>query len=366
MKRHILKLGICILGALSLLLAWVVRKDYRWQKTYILEQDVIYDTDRYGDLFLMNGIWDFGEKLPPRQTDYFQYTKHPNESDILLFGDSFLYKLRFRSIPEWLEDTSKFSVSFCKDYYPLTTLQDSGYTDTSEKVIIYQMVERYIPLYFHKRHPLPVELQWHALNSNLQTTNESERSLSYQMNNFFSADWEHSYEFILTRGKIFHSMTSILATLKFHIYGKISYLTPYYSLGDISMVYFYESTNQSMGSFFYPHSEETVSHIVDNIEHLQNELRSRYNLRLVFFPVPNKISIYHEGVIDQPYNDFLPLLYKELESREIPVIDVLNEMKNADDLLYYPTDTHWNERGNEIGMFRTLQMLDTLGVNWRK
>ena len=62
-------------------------------------------------------------------------------------------------------------------------------------------------------------------------------------------------------------------------------------------------------------------------------------------PIPDKISIYGHYVTDQPYDGFVPRLCDALEQHQIPVIRLYEDFKASPEVLYFPTDTHWNPKG---------------------
>ncbi len=67
---------------------------------------------------------------------------------------------------------------------------------------------------------------------------------------------------------------------------------------------------------------------------------------------------------DDKYNDFIPRLYAGLEKRGIPVVPVYSDFINADTVLYYGTDTHWNQEGRDIAVHDILEVLDS--INYKK
>ncbi len=66
---------------------------------------------------------------------------------------------------------------------------------------------------------------------------------------------------------------------------------------------------------------------------------------MVFMAIPSKYTIYHTLINDDPYNDFLPRLYAGLEGAGYPCIRLYEDFMNADEVLYYGTDTHWTGKG---------------------
>ena len=95
---------------------------------------------------------------------------------------------------------------------------------------------------------------------------------------------------------------------------------------------------------------------------MQQQLQERYNIELIFLPIPNKISIYHNLVTDRAYNNLLPRIYEGLAQRNVKCIDVYHPFLSAPETLYYSTDTHWNKAGVDYALNASLHYLDSIGV----
>jgi hypothetical protein len=82
---------------------------------------------------------------------------------------------------------------------------------------------------------------------------------------------------------------------------------------------------------------------------------------MIFLPIPSKYTIYHKVVNDDPYNKFLPRLFAGLEERDVPYIDLYSEYIKHDEILYYGTDTHWNQKGVDIALVKLVEKLNSCG-----
>lgn len=80
---------------------------------------------------------------------------------------------------------------------------------------------------------------------------------------------------------------------------------------------------------------------------------------MVFMGIPSKYTIYHTLLNNDPYNNFLPRLYKGLEERGVPCISLYEDYIGKKEVLYYGTDTHWNEKGLSIAINNTVELLHT-------
>ncbi|GAA4276510.1 alginate O-acetyltransferase AlgX-related protein [Aquimarina mytili] len=85
-------------------------------------------------------------------------------------------------------------------------------------------------------------------------------------------------------------------------------------------------------------------------------------VEFVFFPIPNKETVYFDLVPLDKQPDFLEKLYVELKKRNIHTINAIalfNQQRHTE-LLYHFDDTHWNEHGIEIAAKRITKLLSEL------
>ena len=101
-------------------------------------------------------------------------------------------------------------------------------------------------------------------------------------------------------------------------------------------------------SFYAPHDDALVSAIADNVEKTAEKLRSDYGAELIFLPIPSRYTIYHRFARADPYDDFLPRLYKELARRKVAYVDLYDPFLSSRESVFFPTDVHWNGRGITI------------------
>ena len=150
-----------------------------------------------------------------------------------------------------------------------------------------------------------------------------------------------------------------VGTFAFRWFGIISNATPVYSLNHPFLFYVEETTGQETG-YYFPHSDSVIVAIAENLEMMNDALQRHYNAQLVFMPIPNKYTIYHTLVNSDTYDDFLPRLCGEAERRGVRTIQLFQRFKDSKDILYFPTDSHWNERGMMIALDETLKVLRSL------
>ncbi len=117
------------------------------------------------------------------------------------------------------------------------------------------------------------------------------------------------------------------------------------------MLFFYEETDLSLATSFYaPHDDQFISRASENIAILAGELRRRYNVRLMLLPVPNKFTVYSRFVCRDSYDELIPRLISALKTRGIQAVDILTLFRSQTDMVYFSTDTHWNEQGMKLAV----------------
>jgi hypothetical protein len=315
-----------------------------------------WENTKYGELYNFNRIAHFKEDLPPSTIKYRYTPKHPDlkAADIITFGDSFFDFTRITTFPERLGDTLHKRVYYSRYDYPLNELAENNYAKGNPKVLLYETAERYIPVRFSK----PQE------NEYIRDTRSNFRKLMVVIwHKVFIKDSEVSYSLLLTRSYISEKVYSMIATLKFDALGYIAETTPVYSLKQkVPWLFYYEEVNKDVTSFYYKHSDEDIERYCNNIADLRNKLKDRYNLDMLFMPVPCKYTIYHKFVNQDAYNNLLPRIYKGLEKRGVPVIKLYDDFIQSKEILYFGTDTHWNKKGLDLALDKTLNYINKTGT----
>jgi hypothetical protein len=164
-----------------------------------------------------------------------------------------------------------------------------------------------------------------------------------------------TFYYLLQENFVNSFITEKISTIEFKLFKKTSPLTPKYSLNP--KLLFYQSEVD-----FYQHSpsESQIQAIADNYKYLSDQLKSQYNINLLVIPMPTKYTIYHQLAGDQTINNFLPDLYQELTKRKVKFVDLYHPFLQSSDLLYLPSDTHWNKAGITLGVNETLKTLKPL------
>ncbi len=222
------------------------------------------------------------------------------------------------------------------------------------KYILIETAERFL----HDR----FELQQESIHS--RDTRSDIRKKAGKIRDFiFPEDTELLYSQLLNRSYFTTDMYSLISTLKFDLFGYITVTTPkYYLQNDRPWLFGGIQVNDTPRSFYYQHTQEEIDNYCDNIASLASELKSNYNLEMVFMVIPSKYSIYHTLLNNDTYNNFIPRIDEGLKLRGVPMIELYDEFIAQRDslLLYYGTDTHWTEEGLNITLSKTMNLLDTL------
>jgi len=106
---------------------------------------------------------------------------------------------------------------------------------------------------------------------------------------------------------------------------------------------------------------DKVDSIVQRVKSYK-ELLSKLGIRFIFFPLPDKETVYWYELPAKTRPVFLKQLIKKLKNEGIEVIDVLsvfeNSYKNHGALLYHTDDSHWNSSGVRLAVATTMELLN--------
>jgi len=361
MSTRVLKILIIITGALGLYAFLAVRSELLFNLTF--REKVIpeyWENTKYGELYYFNHIKNFREEgMPATRVKYRHTDKHPalQEADVLIFGDSFMDFSRMVTFPERLSDTLNAKVyyeRFFDDHRPLITLGEAGYKNSTPKIMIYESAERYIPHRFSNPH----------IEESLPSGSEfGVKQLANSVIDWiFLEDAEVKLTTMLNRSILTTDIHSLINTFKFNTFGYIPSTTPDYAFDDKKpWLFYYEEVNEDSTSYYYQFTDEQINTYCDNIAGLAATVKQKYNLDMVFMPLPSKYTVYHKLINDDPYNNFLPRLFEGLSERGVTFVNVYDDYKSSDEILYYGTDTHWNQKGLDIALDETLEVVEGIG-----
>ena len=344
--------AIYIGGILALLVFFVTKSERLMERLTVGEYS-------HGDLYRFAQVKRFKAKLPD-DVPARKGQRDPAACDVLVSGDSFFeFKYGHAPFPEVLEKEMGRSVYFFSTVNqpafanPFNFFKQSGIKADKERIFLLEHTERHLVRYFSE--PLVPEPS--------RTVSEDGPLKRWQER--WITKTEKNYEYFFKHSDLTAPFMEVFSTALFEIFGIISRDTPVYSKKPSFLFFREEVSPLSQGSFYWPHDDALVKRMADNIEKMKNDLRSIYNVKLVFLPVPNKYTIYSGLVNDDPYDDFLPRLTAELEKRGVMTVNIYEKYKNSEEILYYPQDSHWNLKGFSIAMDEAKTVLAKAGLDGR-
>jgi hypothetical protein len=348
MKEKALKIVVFGLGFICLAVFILIRTG-DWAK-FILSDKY----DKYSDLYNLSHIQSFREELPAiidsriEDGQYGGFRTKPNHSkindaDILTFGDSYFFFPYHTTFSERLSNDLNKKVFVEFERNPFKTLKEQSYKKGKQKFLIYELGERQIASLFMNKVNIDPEIK----------ISKEKKPFFKTLNTQFA---EIRYNKILQQNILTGDLYTKIATLKFKMFGSISEYTPFYDEKSKFMFYS-ETVNDKRTSYFYDFKKDEITRIANNIVYLDNQLKELYNLQLVLMPIPSKITIYDYKVDLYQYNNLLPQIYSELKNRGILYVDLYNPYKMSDEILYYATDTHWNEKGIDLALKATINTI---------
>jgi hypothetical protein len=357
MKDKILRWSIYLIG-IGCLYVFISIRSLPVMNTLIKDKmdPESQDFNEYGDLYYFGCISSFKENYPKKVENFRFSDKHTplKQAEILTFGDSFFAFSFHVTIPERISDSLNKKVYSYITFdptqaNPFCVLGNGGFQkEINPKFLIYETIERNIPARFSSPYPIACPTE--------------EKTLSKKITGFidkyiFKKSSEPLYSVLLKNSYFSKRAYSDISTFKFNTYGYITASTPIYKTGKQPWLFYEKELGNNPGSFYHVCTDEEIKTYCDNIQLLATNLKEQYNLNLVFLPIPNKYSIYHTQVNNDKYNDFLPRLYQELQNRNITYVDLYNPYKASSDILYWGTDTHWNKKGVDIALNKTIEKL---------
>jgi SGNH hydrolase-like domain, acetyltransferase AlgX len=307
------------------------------------------DSYKYGDLYRLCGVKRFKPAAPLphgiEERDSLDENVALESQPVILVGDSFSFfdsgKQPFHMQLSHALGKPVFSIfnlhheALHRNFFQL--LKSQQQTDLPPRFLVYEIVEREIASKF--RSPLTGKETvstkgprlWVKLARNLFSETES-RHQTLLKHSFITAPW-----------------VGVWNTVVFEIFRQMPPETPMYSLNPPFLFY-----KDEVDCFRTNHSDALVKELAENIARFDDELKQRYNCILVFLPIPNKITVYSQLARGQKYDEFLPRLRAALKNRGICTVDVFSRFKQSSTLLYWPSDTHWNDAGIKLAVEQTI------------
>jgi hypothetical protein len=305
----------------------------------------------YGDMYYQSMVDDFKTILPDYYPTFVKSGKivSADSADILVFGDSFMRMTRVeKNFIQKLNDSLKLKVFFTQEPFVLNYFGNIKFKPGKHRIVLYELIERNISDFFSKP----------------QLLKTSQKKLYLDLFSIFVPEnRELKYHFILQKSIFTSNIYQAIINFRFDFFNVISDMTPVYKINP-PWLFLYKDIHPKYASFYRKFSNKEIELIASNIADLSEKMNKMYNLDFVFFPVPNKYSIYNKVLNNDTYNNFIPLLIEELVRRNVKVINIYDTFKNHKDLLYYPTDSHWNPEGNRIAFSLFMEQMKKYGYNF--
>ena len=351
MSERLLKYLVFIIGGICLI-AFIAVRVMPLYNTFLIEEKrpEYFEFTEYGELYYFSQISHFKEELP-KPINKFRYSEKQSnleEADIITFGDSFFDFSRVTTVPVRLADSLDAEVHAIYSFYPFRYFNKINYNGTKNKIFIYETVERMIPSRFAQ-----------VQNSHPELIDCGSPGFARTILDWvFPVNVEERFSTLLKGTYITSPGYSAISTIKFDNFGYISSKTPVYSLQEKPWLFYYESVNDEITGFYYHHSNEEVEMYCDNIAKMSADLKNKYNFDFLFCPIPNKYTVYFSKVdVNARYDDFLPRIYKGLEIRGVNYVNIYDEFVRADTVLYFGTDSHWNDKGAQIAVEKIIEQI---------
>jgi hypothetical protein len=337
------------LGLLCVGVFIVTKNEYMMAKA----TETMYDD---GDLYRFAKVRHF--KVPMPENEFPDDDTTPANLDsvrVFMIGDSFLESCQgHQALPIQLSealDEKVYAVQAgdsIQYFNPMYFFKKEGITNSRPRVLILERVERYIIDEFidpFDEDPAPAPQVVEA---------ESEWK---KFERRWFTDAEKNYEILLTSSSVTAPLIELWNTACFSVLGRMSEKIPAYSLNPPFLFYDEEVMQGKTTSYYYPHTDSLIAQIADNLAAISSTLKERYNTDLLFMPVPNAYTLYHTFINNDPYDGFVPRLESALEKRGVKVVKLYQKYVDADNILYFPTDSHWNARGVAIALEETMSQL---------
>lgn len=315
---------LCIIGIGGNAAKWFIRDDIK----------------KYGELYDCCKIATFRIPLPVIEYPH-AITDHPiSESEIIFAGDSYFGKI-YGKFFEKNTGVPVFNIWRKPGQSPVEALEELHYIPNGkQKYLVFETAERGIQHgLFKEKNPMTA---WEQANQKLKNFTINAAKL----------------EFFVSENQIMSKLIEVRNTFRFLVFKDISRLTPVYSI-DPPMLHFHESV---AGNRLIK-TDADIEMIANKIECIAITLQQKYNLKMIFFPIPNKYSLYgydytkyKYNTHDESYDDFLPKLQKKLEEKSILSLDLYHEFLKSKEPVTEPTHDHWNARGMMLGLNKLIEL----------
>ncbi len=350
MKERILRWAISAAGIVSLCVFIVTKSETLMD----LSTQSMFDD---GDLYRFAKVLRFKTPVPERMCrEGEEPDSDPDTASMLIIGDSFMETCRGH-LPFPADIAARTGKSVYPEYAglepecfdPVYFCWKNNLDPDRKRTVILERIERYI---LHD-YIQPPDTDYEGIKA---SQNERVSWLTTMKRRWFTQA-EKNYEVFLTSSDITAPLIEVWNSLRFALLRQISDQTPRYSLNPPFLFEKEEVSPVMNTSFYYRHTDSVIARIADNIAFFKRTLREKYNADFWFMPVPNAYTLYHGFINEDRYDNYLPRLCEQLKKRGVRVINVYPAFKASREILFFPTDTHWNAAGEHLAAEVTMSTL---------
>ncbi len=354
LKERILRWAISIAGVISLAL-FIVTKSERLMDmaTASMFED--------GDLYRFAKVLEFKTTMPARVCrEGDEPDSDPDTASMIIIGDSFMETCRGH-VPFPADIASRTGRSVYPEYAglepecfdPVYFCWKNNLDPDKKRTIVLERIERYI---LHD-YINPPDTDYADIKG---SENERVSWLTTVKHRWFTQA-EKNYEVFLTSSDIMSPVIELWNTFRFATLRQISDQTPRYSINPPFLFEKEEVSPVMNTSFYFRHTDSVIAKIADNLAFFKQMLKERYNADFWFMPVPNAYTLYHRFVTKDRYDNYIPRLCEALEKRGVRVINLYPAFRASDEILFFPTDTHWNAEGEQLAAQVAMKSLAQTG-----
>lgn len=324
------------------------------QRRYMRQDGWGADKFTFGDLYGLTYIKPFKMPrdtsfvaLPVLQTDSSKYKMH-------IIGDSYLYSF-FSMDPRYFEKTG--AVQFVR----WSTPSPVPYRLATDKknILLIECVER------NFRNLMQVQEIRNRIEVQPVAKSEPQTSGLFrwfsQLNTsvkqtLYHPTLENNLEFLLFNLGIWAPFKELKSALNFYVFGRLD--------NDVRVsknwkqLYLTQTVDpEKVGSSFYPTSDEEVGAYVAQLNEVEAYFKSKGFDQIIFSIIPNPVGVLNTE--NKRTNQIIQRIAAHPDWKGILVDPTLRLQKNAKDN-FFPSDSHWNQRGAAIWLGQLNETLRAL------
>ena len=323
------------------------------QRRYMRQDGWGADKFTFGDLYGLTYIKPFKMPrdtsfvaLPVLETDSANYKMH-------IIGDSYLYSF-FSMDPRYFEKTG--AVQFVRWSTP-NAIPYQLATD-KKNILLIECVERNFRQLMQVQE---IRNRIEAQPTAKAVAQSSRFELLSQINarvkeTLYHPTLENNLEFLLFNLGIWAPFKELKSALNFYVFGRLD--------NDVRVsknwkqLYLTQTVDpEKVGSSFYPTSDEEVAAYVAQLTEVEAYFKAKGFDHVIFSIIPNPVGVLNTE--NKPTNQILSRIAKHPAWKGILVDPTLRLQKNAKDN-FFPSDSHWNQRGAAIWLGQLNETLRTL------